>query len=350
MRIEMVVTQRTMMGELGGGVRRLAADLCGRGHEAGVAVLGRRLAGTRGEVSVGRIAGAGGVLHFHLESRRRLVGCFRALGRLRVPAVFTFHEPWVKGSAGHAPGWWITEWAARWVGYRGGFGVSGGVVMTASHPWGGYWFPQREWTSPMLDGAGDLTGERVCGSGRTVVLLVGSGVTGLEGWVRGFEWEVRRRVPGGRVVLVAGDLYGAVGGAVPDWKRVPKGAVLALMRRSRVICCVGWGNGSAEPFRDAASVGLPMVAEEGTMARWWLRAGTAGLIVGRERMAEAVVRLCMDDGMWRYLSTETMRMHAEGTRWDAARWFERVYRRVLRQRGEGASAGFRLLGIRGGGG
>jgi hypothetical protein len=76
--------------------------------------------------------------------------------------------------------------------------------MTASHPWGGYWFPQREWTSPMLDGTGDLTGGRVCGSGRTVVLLVGSGVTGLEGWVRGFEWEVRRRVPGGKVVLGAG--------------------------------------------------------------------------------------------------------------------------------------------------
>lgn len=104
MRIEMVMTQRTMMGELGGGVRRLAADLCGRGHEAGVAVLGRRGGGVRGEVSVGRIAGEGGVLHFHLESRRRLLGCFRALGRLRVPAVFTFHEPWVMGGAGHAPG------------------------------------------------------------------------------------------------------------------------------------------------------------------------------------------------------------------------------------------------------
>ena len=65
-------------------------------------------------------------------------------------------------------------------------------------------------------------------------------------------------------------------------------------------------------------------------------------------MADAVVRLCLDDGMWRHLSTETMRMHAEGTRWDAARWFERVYRLVLRQRGEGVSTGFRLLGIRGG--
>jgi hypothetical protein len=337
------------MGELGGGVRRLAADLCGRGHEAGVAVLGSCGGGVRGEVSLGRLAGDGGVLHFHLESRRRLIWCFRAIRRLRVPAVFTFHEPWVAGGAGHAPAWWITEWAARWVGRRGAFGVSdGGVVMTASHPWGGYWFPRREWTSPMLDGAGHSTGGLACGSGRTVVLLMGAGVTGLEGWIRGFEWEIRRRVPSGRVVLVAGDLYGAASGVVPEWKRVPKGAVLGLMRRSRVICCVGWGSGSAEPFRDAASVGLPMVAEEGTVARWWLKEGTAGLIVGRERMAEAVVRLCLDDGMWRHLSGETLRMHAEGVRWDAARWFERVYRLVLRGRESGVGRGFRLLGIRGG--
>jgi hypothetical protein len=349
MRIEMVMTRRTMMGELGCGVRRLAEDLCGRGHEARVAVLGSRV----GEVDVfsGCALGERGVLHFHLESRRRLVGCFRALGRLGAPAVFTFHEPRVVGSAGHAPGWWLTELAARWVGRRGASaGARGGFVMTASHPWGGYWFPEREWTSPMLVGVGQREGGVVCGSGRTVVLLVGAGATGLEGWIRRFEWEFRRRVPGGRVVLVAGDLYGAAGGVVPDWKRVPKGAVLALMRRSRVICCVGWGSGSGEPFRDAASVGLPMVAEEGTLARRWLRSGTAGLIVRRERMADAVIRLCLDDGMWRHLSGETLRMHAEGTRWDAARWFERVYRLALRGREEGPSEGFRLLGIRAGGG
>jgi hypothetical protein len=338
-RISMMVTRRSMSGELGVGVRRLAADLVRRGHSSELVPL-----------DLPRGAGCGGlgrgksedrpddVRHFHLESRLQMLRWFHRMGRFRGPVVLTFHEPDRLEDRGVGMrSDFLSAWVDRCVSALPNH-VPRRWALTASHPWGSYWFsPRRGITSPMLERPNGEVGPRrrcakaSCPNGRDVILLVGMNGGLWAGWIRRFEWDLRRRLPDSRVLVIESDWYGDGFVAGSEWKRIPKDVILGLMRRARVMCCVGWGHGSAEPFRDAASVGLPVVAEHCPVARHWLREGTAGLLVERERVAEMAIRLCTDDGMWRHLSEESRRVHWSGLRWCAARWFERMYRCLLKR-------------------
>lgn len=210
-----------------------------------------------------------------------------------------------------------------------------GAVVAVSHA-GGRHLPRRVDVIPNGIDVGAFAPDGTPKSAAPSILFVGE----LDSRKRGrtlvaeFQARVRPRIPGAELWLVSPDR--AEGPGVVNLGTVDDAALRDAYRRAWVLCLPSAYEGFGRPYVEAMAAGTPVVASPNPGARDVLEDGRYGVIADDHELGERLVELLQDGPRRRALAAAGI-TRARAYDWGiVAEAYERVYARVLKERGGGA--------------